>query len=295
MDRNRAGPDRLDRKGEEALESSTGFSFGIARYAREVRARRPLVHNITNLVVTNIAANALLAAGASPVMAHAPEEVGEMARLASALALNLGTLDRAAVESMRLAGASANRAEIPVILDPVGAGATAYRTQTAHALARDVRISILRGNAGEIGVLTGAGGAVKGVDSAVSGEDLPARMKAFAKSRGCVVIATGETDYVTDGEDVFALTNGTPLLTAVTGSGCMLTALLGAFAAVAGRDAGVKEYARSGIAAITFFNVAAEQAARSAGGPGTFQAALFDSLYRLNPDEAESKARVARL
>lgn len=277
------------------MESLAGSSLGIARYAREVRTRRPLVHNITNMVAMNIVANALLAAGASPVMAHAPEEVGEMARAASALALNLGTLDRGAVESMRLAGAAANRAGTPVVLDPVGAGATAYRTQTAHALARDVRIAVLRGNAGEIGVMTGAGGAVKGVDSAVSGVDLPERMRAFAKSRGCVVIATGETDYVTDGEDVFALSNGTPLLAAVTGSGCMLTGLLGAFAAVAGRSADAREHARAGIAAITYYNVAAEHAARRAGGPGTFQAALFDELHRLDPDDAESAALAARL
>ena len=254
----------------------------VAKWLERVRENRPLVHNITNLVVTNIAANALLAIGASPVMAYAKQEVGDMAKMASGLSLNMGTLDDAVVESMLIAGRAANSVGVPVIFDPVGVGATRYRNEVAEDVVAQLKLSILRGNAGEIGILLGAGGWVKGVDSSGVADNLGATMVEFAHNHGCVVIATGETDYVTDGDTLWALRNGHPLLAAITGSGCMITAVLGAFAGVAGRHAVPRDYAHAAIAALTCYNVAGELAGGRAQGPGTFQADLFDALYHLD-------------
>lgn len=263
------------------------------KWLDRVRAERPLVHNITNAVVTNIAANALLSLGASPVMAYAREEVADMARIASGLALNMGTLDESVVEAMLLAGRAANEAGVPVVFDPVGAGATPYRNEAANRVTKELHLAVLRGNAAEIGMLSGAGGEVKGVDAASAGTDLPEAMRNFAQQKRCVAIATGETDYVTDGDRIWELRNGHPLLAAITGSGCMLTAILGAFAGVAGRQADLKTIAEACIAALTCYNAAAEIAAERAQGPGTFQAALFDALYHLNGEQVNRRARIA--
>jgi hydroxyethylthiazole kinase len=267
----------------------------VGNWLREVRTKRPLVHNITNLVVNNTAANALLAIGASPVMAYAHEEVADMARIASALAMNMGTLTPEVVVAMRLAGAAANRAGVPIVFDPVGMGATPYRTQVANEIVRELECTVIRGNAGEIGLLVGSGGEVSGVDSKGASADLPLAMKRYAKEHRVVVAATGETDWVTDGEQIWKLENGHPLLAAITGSGCTLTALIGAFIGAAGQGAGSREYAEAVVAAITCLNVAGEMAAQSANGPGTFQVALFDALYCLQERDVETAAKVQLL
>ncbi|MCL6517063.1 hydroxyethylthiazole kinase [Alicyclobacillus sp.] len=267
-------------------------SVDVAAWLNRVREARPLVHNITNLVVTNVAANGLLAIGASPVMAHAKQEVADMARIAGAVALNMGTLDEDIVEAMELAGRAANGAGVPVVFDPVGVGATPYRDEAARRLTERVKLAMLRGNAGEIGVLIGAGGQVKGVDSEGAASDLPQAMRRYAEARGCAVIATGPTDYVTDGRRVWALSNGHPLMAAITGSGCIATAILGAFAAVADRDQGPRAYAEAAVAALTCYNVAGQLAADKAQGPGTFQAALFDALYHLDGAYVKEVAKV---
>lgn len=264
----------------------------VSQWLDRVRKQRPLVHNITNIVVTNVVANALLAVGASPVMAYATEEVADMARIASALALNMGTLDDRVVRAMLSAGHAANAVGAPVVFDPVGVGATAYRNETATQLIESVKLTVLRGNQGEIGFLLGAGGEVQGVDSLRSGEQLPRAMKEWAAARGCVVIATGPVDYVTDGTRVFALRNGHSLLSFITGSGCQATGLIGAFCGVAGAAATVETYADASVAALTCLNVAGELAAGSAPGPGSFQAALFDELYRLDGATVDRLARV---
>lgn len=266
-----------------------------ALWLEQVRANQPLVHNITNLVVTNIAANALISMGASPVMAYAKEEVADMARIAGALALNMGTLDDRVVQSMEIAGRSANEAGVPVIFDPVGVGATPYRNQVAAHLTHSLHLALLRGNGGEIGFLLGAGGQVKGVDASAVSDDLPRAMKAYAKAHQCAVMATGAVDYVTDGERVWALSNGHPLLAAITGSGCMATAILGGFLAVAGKQQTPSRYAEAAIAGLTCYNVAAEIAATRAAGPGTFQATLFDALYHLEGPEVNKQAKVAEV
>jgi hydroxyethylthiazole kinase len=264
----------------------------IGTWLKKVRTQRPLVHNITNLVVNNTAANALLAIGASPVMAYAHEEVADMAQIASALALNMGTLTPDIVSAMRLAGHAANRTGVPIVFDPVGMGATPYRTQVAADIVRELECTVIRGNAGEIGLLVGSGGEVSGVDSKGASADLPLAMKRYAKEHRVVVAATGETDWVTDGEHLWKLENGHPLLAAITGSGCMLTALIGAFIGAAGREASLQTYAEAVVAAITCLNVAGEIAAQSAHGPGTFHAALFDALYNFQESDVDAAAKV---
>jgi hydroxyethylthiazole kinase len=272
--------------------TSTDWGERAAQWLDAVRAKRPLVHNITNWVVTNIAANALLAIGASPVMAYSRREVADMARIASALALNMGTLDEPTVEAMRIAGDAAAQAGVPIVFDPVGVGATPYRNETAAELTDRLPIAVLRGNAGEMGVLLGAGGEVKGVDSVGAADDLPRAMQAYAKAHGCVVVATGPEDWATDGTRVLRLCNGHPLLAAITGSGCMLTAVIGGFVGAAGRRPEPNTVLEATAAAITAYNVAAELAAERASGPGTFQAALFDELYQLRPEDVRARARI---
>lgn len=264
----------------------------MGHWLARVREERPLVHNITNLVVTNVAANTLLALGASPVMAHAHEEVADMVALARALALNLGTLDPYVVTSMDLASEAANRRGVPVVLDPVGAGATPYRTRAAMRLLETRNIQVLRGNQGEIGVITGAGGEVAGVDAKAAGAGLVDAMMRFARDRGLVVAATGERDLVTDGEVVYELENGHPWEAAITGSGCSLTAVIGAFVAVSdGTKGGLLE---ATVAAITCFNVAAEIAAEGASGPGSFQVRLIDALHAITPGDVDARARIRK-
>lgn len=261
----------------------------------QVREARPLVHNITNLVVTNVAANTLLALGASPVMAYAHEEVADMAKIASALALNMGTLTPDVITAMHLAGRSANAAGVPVVFDPVGVGATPYRNQAASEIASSLQLTVLRGNAGEIGLMVGSGGQVTGVDSSGANTALPAAMQQYARAHRTVVVATGEQDYVTDGESLWRLGNGHPLLATITGSGCSLTAVLGAFVGAAPRGSDLGTYAQAVIAGMTSFNIAGEHAAQAAQGPGTFQAALFDALYHLTADDVNAAAKIEQI
>ena len=257
---------------------------------RDLRERRPLVHQITNYVVMNETANATLALGALPVMAHAPEEVEEMVGLASALVLNIGTLSEHWVDAMLLAGASAGDRGIPVVLDPVGAGATTYRTDTARRILDDVRVSVLRGNAGEVATLVGADAEVRGVESIAAGLE-PAELAAEA-ARELVLVAsvTGPVDHVSDGERVLAVANGHSLLAAVTGTGCISSALTGCFLA-----AKPEEPLEAAAEALAALGVAAEDAASGADGPGTFHARLYDALAALEPETLDGRARISEL
>nr|WP_245630286.1 hydroxyethylthiazole kinase [Alicyclobacillus acidiphilus] len=264
--------------------------LNVGTWLDAVRTRRPLVHNITNLVVTNLSANGLLAVGASPVMAHAHEEVADMASIAQALVLNMGTLDRDVVESMRIAGKAANRAGVPIVFDPVGVGATPYRNRVAADIANELNLAVLRGNAGEMSVFLGLDAEVKGVDSVAANDALPVAMKEYAQRTGTVVVATGPVDYVASGEHVWKLSNGHVLLTTITGSGCLLTALIGAFVGAAGKNSATATYAQACIAAITTYNVAAERAASQSHGPGSFQVQLFDALYHITGEDVERAA-----
>lgn len=263
-----------------------------------VRRQSPLVHNITNLVVMHITANALLALGASPVMAHAAEEVEEIAGLASALVLNIGTLSPAWVESMRLALAAATARGLPVVIDPVGAGASVYRTRTALELIAASKKPIVRGNASEIAALTGLAAATRGVDSSMEAFAAKGAALELARAYGCVVCVSGPTDLVTDGEQCLAVTGGSPLMTRVTGMGCTASAFCAAFAAVAGIIAGANpETARlsATVSAMAVMSAAGGLAAGEAAGPGSFLPAFLDRVSSLSAGELAAGAAVRSL
>ena len=254
---------------------------------RELRERKPLVHQITNYVVMNETANATLALGALPVMAHAREEVEEMVALAGALVLNIGTLSPHWVEAMLLAGKAANEQGVPVVLDPVGAGATRFRTETTRRLLDEVKVAVLRGNQGEVATLVGAEAEVRGVES-IGAVGEPAELaRAAARNLGLIASVTGPVDHVSDGDRILAVANGHELLAAVTGTGCMSSAITGCFLAVA-RDRPLEAAA----GALAAFGVAGEDAARDARGPGSFHVGLYDALAALDPDSLDERARV---
>jgi hydroxyethylthiazole kinase len=253
-----------------------------------LRERKPLVHQITNYVVMNETANATLALGALPVMAHAVEEVEEMVGLASALVLNIGTLSPHWIEAMVLAGRAANARGVPIVLDPVGAGATRFRTDTARGLLAELDITVLRGNAGEIATLVGVEAEVRGVESIAAGGDPGELAREAAETLGVVAAVTGPVDHVSDGARVIAIENGHELLGTVSGTGCMSTAITGSFLAVK-PEAPVEAAAE----ALVAFGVAGEDAAAAARGPGTFHAGLYDALYALDPRTLDGRARVS--
>jgi hydroxyethylthiazole kinase len=237
-----------------------------------IRGRKPLVHQITNYVVMNETANATLALGASA---------------AGALVLNIGTLSDHWVEAMLLAGAAANRAGVPVVLDPVGAGATSYRTDTARTLLDELEIAVVRGNAAEVATLAGREAEIRGVEAIGASGSQAELAAAAATELGCVASVTGPVDHVSDGERSYAIANGNELLAAVSGTGCMSTAITGCFLAV--RPEAPLEAAAEALVA---FGVAGEDTAENASGPGTFHAALYDALYLLDPETLDDRAKV---
>jgi hydroxyethylthiazole kinase len=255
---------------------------------RTLRERKPLVHQITNYVVMNETANVTLALGALPVMAHAREEVEEMVSLAGALVINIGTLSRHWVDAMLIAGKAANAAGVPVVLDPVGAGATRYRTDTARRLLDEVRVTVLRGNQGEIATLVGVKAEVRGVESIEIGGEPADLARAAARNLGVVASVTGVVDHVSDGDRALAVANGHELLAAVTGTGCMSSAITGCFLA-AKKDESLEAAAE----ALAAFGVAAEDAARAAKGPGSFHVGLYDALAALDPETLDGRARIS--
>jgi hydroxyethylthiazole kinase len=252
-----------------------------------LRERKPLVHQITNYVVMNETANATLALGALPVMAHAREEVEEMTRLAGALVINIGTLSPHWVEAMLAAGKAANSAGVPVVLDPVGAGATTYRTETAKRILGDVKVAVLRGNAGEVATLVGLEAEVRGVESMGVGGEAGELARAAARNLGLVASVTGAVDHVSDGVRVLAVANGHELLGAVTGTGCLSRAITGCFLAVK-KDAPLAAAAE----ALAAFGVAGEDAAPDAKGPGSFHVNLYDALAALDLTTLDSRANI---
>lgn len=251
-----------------------------------LREKRPLVHHITNYVTVNDCANITIAAGAAPVMADAPEEVCEMVTFAGALVLNIGTLNKGQIESMMLAGGMANDRKIPVILDPVGAGATRFRTRSALRLLDELDITILKGNAGEIGVLAGAEAQVKGVDSFGMTGDPVHVARDFANQAGVTIVVSGATDIVTDGSQVLLVENGHPMMGSISGTGCMAASLIGAFSAVS------EDPVSASAAALAAFGIAGEKAAAGARGPYSFRTALFDEMALLTHDDLVSGARI---
>lgn len=255
----------------------------------QTRRVRPLVHHITNLVTANDVANATLAAGGSPVMAHALEEVAEMTASAAVLVLNLGTLTPQRVESMLAAGRRARERGTPIVLDPVGAGATRFRTESAMRLLRELRPVVVRGNLGELASLTGGGGVVRGVESVGAPVAPQEVVQMLARAYGCVAAVTGPRDWIGDGARTLAVDNGHPMLTAITGSGCMATAVVGCFLAV-GDDPLV-----AAAAGLAYFGCAGERAAGVATGPGSFRVHLLDHLALLDGPHLATAARIVQL
>ncbi|PED73984.1 hydroxyethylthiazole kinase [Bacillus pseudomycoides] len=260
----------------------------IAKVVETVRESNPLVHNITNVVVTNFTANGLLAVGVSPVMAYAKEEVAEMASIAGALVLNMGTLRPEEVEAMLIAGKSANTHHVPILFDPVGAGATSYRTEVARHIPSEVKLAMIRGNAAEIANVINEKWEIKGVDAGAGNGDVVGIAKQAADELDTVAVITGKEDVVTDGEQTVIIRNGHPILTKVTGTGCLLTSVMGAFAAVE------KDYVKAAVAALTFYGVAAEIAAAKTVelGPGSFQIEFLNQLANITVDDIEQYGNI---
>ena len=244
-----------------------------------VRSKSPLVHNITNYVVMNTTANALLAVGASPVMAHSVDEVEDMVKIASSLVINIGTLSKNWVDAMIKAGKVAKERGIPVVFDPVGAGATNYRTETSLRIIQECRPGIIRGNASEIMALTNEKGNTKGVDSTTSSDSALDVAKILAKDTGAVIVISGPVDYIIDEQSVIKVMNGSAMMSKVTGLGCTATALIGAFIAVN------KNLILASAHAMSVMGIAGELAANKAEGPGTMQMHFLDELYKLSDKE----------
>lgn len=242
---------------------------------QKIRQTAPLIHNITNYVVMNNSANALLSLGASPVMAHAEDEVADMVGLAAALVINIGTLNRDWVQAMHTAVQAAEIKHIPIVLDPVGAGATPYRTQVSHDLIERHKISIIRGNASEIMALSDQTIPTKGVDSSTTDIPLETSM-ALAESHQAIVVASGPVDLVTDGHRRAYIKNGHPMMPRVTGLGCSATAIIGAFAAVLPDPFVAAAHAMATVA------ICGELAAEKSTGPGSLQMHFLDSLYLID-------------
>lgn len=253
-----------------------------------IRRNTPLIHNITNYVVMNTTANALLALGASPVMAHALPEVEQMVGYAGALVINIGTLSDDWISAMEAAAKKARQSKIPIILDPVGSGATDYRTATARSLAEKYQPAIIRGNGSEIMSLCREDVKTKGVDSSDSSDAALEAAKTLHKETGSIVCITGATDYIMGGAEIYAVANGHAMMTRVTGLGCTASALCGAFAAVNPRADQAAAHA------MAVMGIAGEMAVRKAEGPGSLQMSFIDSLYLLSEADIQDKFRPGR-
>ena len=264
----------------------TDLAEQAAKNLAAVREKKPLIHNITNYVVMNYTANALLAMGASPVMAHAQNEVEDMASYAGALVINIGTLEDEWIKSMLKAGKKASELNTPIILDPVGSGATALRTNAAKAIIEESRLSVIRGNASEILSLRHADSKTKGVDSIHSVDEAAQTATVLARELNTALAITGPVDLVTDGERVVRVSNGHPLMGFVTGTGCTATTVIGAFLAV--DDNPVSATAT----ALAFFGLAGEVAGQKAEAPGSFMIGMLDALYSMSPEDLKVGCKI---
>lgn len=250
----------------------------VWNHLNNVREKSPLIHNITNYVVMNNTANALLAIGASPVMAHAVEEVEDMIKIASALVINIGTLSPDWVKAMIKAAKAAKEKGIPIVIDPVGVGATPYRNEICSVLLKAANPSVIRANASEIMALENATIRTKGVDSTQSSDSAMKAAKNLAKKYDCIVSISGKTDHLTDGEKVITIEGGSDIMPIVTGLGCTATALTAAFVAVN------KNTLEAAASAMAVMGIAAEMAEEKSAGPGTLQLHILDAFYNMNED-----------
>ncbi|ACL76338.1 hydroxyethylthiazole kinase [Ruminiclostridium cellulolyticum] len=267
------------------------YTKQITRLISEVRSKKPLIHNITNYVTVNDCANVTLAIGASPIMADDIDEAADITSISSALVINIGTLNKRTIESMILSGKKANEKGIPVIFDPVGAGASALRNETTSTILDKIKISVLRGNLSEISYIAGRNASTKGVDASeadIQSNDSIAVAKAAAVKLGCVVAVTGAVDVISDGKNVVTVLNGHKMLSNVTGTGCMTTALVGSFCGA------VKDYFKAAVAGVTVMGISGEIAYEAAGhkGTGSYHIAIIDAISRMDENIFGEKARI---
>lgn len=298
--RRRRGPILKAQMGPVGGKETTMEQFALKNAVETVRASVPLVHNITNYVTVNDCANALLACGGSPIMSDEPEDVIDITSICGALAINIGTLNKRTIEAMFLAGERAAELGHPIVLDPVGAGASRLRTATAAELLDKLPIAVIRGNMSEAKALAGGAATTRGVDvcpdDAVTPENL-AESAAFArdlaKKTGAVVAITGAIDIVTDGEEAYAVFNGSPVMGKITGAGCMLSCLCAAYAA-----ANPGSMLDATVAAVSSMGLAGELAEKRMGsrdGNGSFRTYLLDALYRMDGEALEAAAKIERI
>lgn len=255
----------------------------ISILLQRLRTQAPLVHNITNYVVMNNTANALLSLGASPVMAHAQEEVEDITTISSALVLNIGTLSEKWIDSMLMAGKKAKELNKPITFDPVGAGASAFRTNTCKTIIEECCPNIIRGNASEIMALCDSSIKTKGVDSTQQSNEALANAQVLAQKLKNTIVISGATDYIVTENSVIEITNGSPLMPKITGMGCTATALVGAFTAVE------DDMAKAAAAGMAVMSVAGEMAVQYAKAPGCFQVHFLDALYQIKGSDIEDK------
>ncbi|HLG24422.1 MAG TPA: hydroxyethylthiazole kinase [Candidatus Nanoarchaeia archaeon] len=258
----------------------------ISKTFEKVKSEKPLIHHITNWVTIYDCANMTRAFGALPVMAHAKEEAADMSSIASALVLNIGTLTNDIIESMIIAGKSANQKGIPVILDAVGVGATKFRDVRASELLNEVKISVIKGNASEIARLAGENVVTKGVESSKVEGSLIEIAKRLALRQKSTVVITGKEDISTDGKKVYIVKNGHAMMGCVVGTGCMAASIIGVFCAVE------KDYAKAAAHALACYGIAGELAAEKSEGPGSFHEHFYDEVYNLNSEKIEKMARI---
>ena len=257
-------------------------------FLEAVRRKSPLVHHLTNWVTIYDCAQIVKSFGASPVMAHAPEEVAYMTGLASALVLNIGTLTGDFVESMKIAARAANTRGIPVVLDVCGAGATPFRDQKCMELLNETRIGIIKGNRSEIARIAGLEVRTKGVDAARVDEDLEIIAARLASQRHCTVVITGKVDIVADERKVYRIKNGVEVMSHVVGTGCMAASVIGTFAGASPHDLTL-----AATAGLCCYEIASELAAERSSGPASFKLHLFDEISTLRKEDVVTRQRVA--
>ena len=264
------------------------FSRKTVEILQEIRKRQPLVHHITNFVVMNSTANVTLAIGASPIMAQAHEEMEAMSAFTNVLNLNIGTLTPYWIDAMILAGKTARKRGIPIVLDPVGSGATPLRTAAAKRILAEVPVTVIRGNASEVMSLLAREEAIKirGVDSLETVEAVREGAHRLAGELKKVIAVTGEIDFITNGAKSIEVHNGHPMFGRVTGTGCAATTAISCFCAVE------PDPLTATAAALGYYGLAGEEAARLSSGPGSFQVALYDALYSLSEETMMEKLRI---
>ncbi len=256
---------------------------------QKIREQKPLVHHITNWVTIYDCANVVRTVGALPVMAHAEEEAADMAVIASALVLNIGTLTPELIEAMKLAGEAANAKNIPVVLDAVGVGATKLRDDKTVELLKQLRIDIIKGNSSEIAKIAGMDVYTRGVEAGKVEGDLKEIAVSLARQREATVVITGKQDIITDGNSLYLCSNGDPMMGSIVGTGCMATSVIGAFAAVE------KDYAKAASAALVVFGIAGEIAAKHSAGPGSFKQNFYDALHNITEQDIERLERLEKI